>query len=421
MIINNESISNKILYFPIKILLIFLIITQVLFFIGPQEKWIINNPFMLIFYLIILNFSLYYGYIQGLHKPRGTIKRGTIKMVNIIIVISLFIGLMHTYWSLGTLSPDVIISKILYGLLYSGEAYYEQNTESVHILRYLFLTICSPIFFMACVFGTYFWKQLKKKYKIIYILIIFLELTRWLAIGVRKGLFDIIIIIAIAYIAGHYKIIDNKKQIRKFLTYISVFLLLFLFYFSISNLSRYSQYSSFTDMLTDYQVKQFYYDNFPQWLIMPIYSITGYLCQGYYALAKALEIGIIEPNIIATNFFTVNIAERFQDNPLQGTYMDLLERYYGISPTVNWHTIYVWLANGLTFLGVPIFMYIIGRIFANSWLMTIKGKDYLSIPLFVILFQLILYSFANNQIFSFSFLVIFTLLFFYFFQKRIKI
>ena len=141
------------------------------------------------------------------------------------------------------------------------------------------------------------------------------------------------------------------------------------------------------------------------------------MCQGYYALDKAFDIGIIQPNIFNTNFFTINVLERIDPSIMDGSYLSLLERNYGIDPLASWHSIYVWLANGFTFLGVPFVIFIIGYYFAKSWMSSIYEKNIISVSLFAIHFQMIMYFFANNQVYSFSFVVIVGLFVLFFFRN----
>jgi len=97
------------------------------------------------------------------------------------------------------------------------------------------------------------------------------------------------------------------------------------------------------------------------------------------------------------------IASKFGYNPMPNTYLSLLENY-GIDSHVNWHTIYVWLANDFTFIGVPIIIYLIGLMFARTWCDSVKGDNDTAIPLFTLFLVMVFYFFANNQVLSFSFM-----------------
>lgn len=397
---------NRVLYFPIRILLFFLIFTEILFFVSPQI-WNIKNGISLAFYLGLMNLALYLGYRDGL-KKRIRSSKLSLTTKNIKVIITLTFLIKFTFIFLDSNFSFSSLKLLVFGGVDLGTAYYERNQE-INTGYYILKQILSPLVFMGFAFGIYYWKQLNNTYRCLYISAILIELTEWLSIGVRKGILDIFLIIFLSYLLSNYHLILNKVKLKKIKIYFFVFLMVFLSLFLLSNLARMYQYDSFTDMLDDstIPIHDFYKEHFPRPLIMPLVSISSYLCQGYYALAKTLEVGIIYPNLLATNMFTVNIAERFGYDALSGSYLDILNARYGISPTVNWHSIYVWLANGFTLIGVPLFIYFIGFMLSNSWKSSILKNDALAIPLFIILFQTGFYFFANNQMFSFSFFSIF--------------
>lgn len=397
---------NKILNFPIRVLLTFLIFTEILFFIGPRI-WNINNSVLLVCYLLLMNAALYCGYKSGLkYSVRTAIGHFSINTIGRIVTMA-FICKLTLFLVDNNFSVTSIISKLLNATNDFGQAYYDRDLD-VNIVRYLIGQLLTPIVFAGYVFGIYYWKDLKKKYHIYCVLMIIIELISWISIGVRKGVCDIFIVVFVSWFLRNYDVLLNKKRWRRFKRYIAFVVFAFLLFFLGTNLSRMSQYDTFVGMFNDSRlpIRDFYLKYIPNGLTMMIMSIAGYLCQGYYALSKALEVGILSPNILATNMFTINVAEKFGLDPLVGSYLDVLSLNYGISPTVNWHSIYVWLANGFTFFGVPFFVYFIGFVFGNSWKRSIQKKDNIAMLLFVVMFQTIFYFFANNQVFSFSFVLV---------------
>ena len=177
---------------------------------------------------------------------------------------------------------------------------------------------------------------------------------------------------------------------------------IFIFYFIFSNLARYNlglhEMASFN---YKFETRPFYTDHCPTWLLVSLYNIDSYLCQGYYALSLGLSIGIISPTIMGMSWFTMVIANKFGYDPMPGTYMTLLEPY-GIDSKMNWHTIYLWLANDFTFIGVPFVIFFIGYFFAKTWCDCISKKNDYAIPLFSLFLIMVFYFYANNQVLSFS-------------------
>ena len=418
----DAPITNKVRNLPIKLMLSFLIFTEVLLFIAPQN-WHINNYEVVILFFVIVNIALYLGYKKGVKSLKANLstKQLNLKIVKSVIIFSIPAMMFQIYSSFGTLSLVSVANTVRVGLTDAGDAYFSRGGGGegggVNMLYFMINSLLSPLLYCCFALGAYFYKKLDKRSRIILVGLIVLELSRWFAVGVRKGIMDMIIIISSSYVAGNSYIINNKVLFNKIKLGAIVVLSLFVAYFLISNLSRNAQ-DSFVDAAIDFNVTGFY-RQLPTAMVYPLYAICSYLCQGYYALAKALEVGFIYPNLLSTNFFTINVAERFGLNPIDGSYLDILYNRFNIDPFINWHSIYVWLANGFTFWGVPIFIYLVGYMFGKTWIQSVRGNSIVAIPLFAILTQMIFYFFANNQIFSFSFPVIFILLFLYYIRIRV--
>ncbi len=417
-----SPITNKVKKLPIKVMLSFLIMTEVLFFIAPQN-WRINNYELVTLFFLVVNVALWLGYNAGIKSRRANRPSGSVNLniVKWIILLSVPAMMFQIYSSFGTVSLSSVAASVRAGLSDAGEAYYGRSGGGdgggVNMFNFMINMLFSPLVFCSFTMGVYYFKKLEKKIRIVLIFLIALELSRWFAIGVRKGVMDMIIIISAAYIAGNSQLINNRVLFGKIKLGVGIMVGLFVAYFLISNLSRHAQ-DSFVDAAASYNVTGFY-QNLPRAMVYPLYSICSYLCQGYYALAKALEVGFIYPDLLATNFFTINVAERFGLNPIENSYISILYNRFNIDPFVNWHSIYVWLANGFTFWGVPVFIYMVGYLFGKMWIHVVRGNSLIAVPFFVILTQMIFYFFANNQIFSFSFPVIAVLIFLYYVKIRI--
>lgn len=397
-------IKNKILSLPLRWLLGFLIFTEILFFIGPIEYGI-KNKLLLIAYLLILNVSLYIGYKKGetFHKVK---LRGSITTIKIIIFLALPLELikMMSMWGLiEGISISTIFEKVYVGVVSPGDAY-ANNFGKTTYLSYLAM-IMSPITFSAIPLGVYYWNKLHFSSRFFLILIIFLEIFIWLGMGTRKGLLDIIIIIAFTLILKKPEIIlEGKSRLRLRMGLIIV-ISTFLFYFTYSIISRFGEESlSSIKFLTQDNLKASYYMNYSPYFIIPLSYLTSYLCQGYEALSHALDIGILPLNPMGISWFTIQVAENFGYDVSQNTYMYIIESNTGFGMSMNWHTAYVWLANGLSFIGVPFFIFYIGFLLARTWQDGISGKDIFAIPLNSLLILMVFYLFANNQILSFSFI-----------------
>ena len=130
-----------------------------------------------------------------------------------------------------------------------------------------------------------------------------------------------------------------------------------------------------------------------------LYSVSNYLCQGYYGMSLSLDeeftttYGIGSSQFLMSNFkslFGIDVKDR--------TYQHKVDALW--DEDGKWHSFYSYIANDVSFYGVIAVMFLIGLffgcicrdVFLNNSLI---GK--LLLPLFVVLFM---YMPANNQVFT---------------------
>jgi len=71
---------------------------------------------------------------------------------------------------------------------------------------------------------------------------------------------------------------------------------------------------------------------------------------------------------------------------------------YGWKPYGNWHSIYPWLASDFSFPGTLIIVFIIGHLFAKSWLDTLRGANPFAVAALAQFITMLVYFPANNQV-----------------------
>lgn len=406
---------ERLKFFPIKILLGFLIFTEVLLFVGPIN-YEIEYPGILIVFLAIVNICLYKGYCHGVRKYRSynndLCKSGidiSLRTYNWFILL----GLLSFAISYSRFNLSEIPHLFITGLTDSVTVYKDKlETEGIaNMWIFIVNQFLAPIKFGAICFGIYMWKRLPVMQRSILVVFIVLEVVYWICLGTRKGLLDIIIMILVPICIANPALIlkKNVKMLRRLKVGGGILLALFVVYFILSNMSRYNV-TELQDMDDVFNLKPFYIAHSPVWLNIAFANIEGYLCQGYFALSKALNSFIIDGYVpwscfLGSNWFTINVFEYIDPSydVLANTYMHLLDVKYGIDPAMKWHSLYVWLANDVTFVGVPVVIYLIGKWFGELWMESVFCRNIYAVPLCVVLAMIIIYAFANNQMLSFSF------------------
>lgn len=388
---------------PIKILLIFLIITEVLFFIGPI-KYDIRNPLMMVLYFTILNLSLYWGYKWGIRNSkcsRYQLRGDTIK---ILLIIGLLLNVEYMYRKWATHGLSFSISNLIYALLNPGDAYSAEATVSINtnIITGIILT---PIRWAVIPLGIYYWKKLSKIFRSVVIMTFLVYIFTWLGIGTRKGLMDLIIVTYFSVVAAHKSLLYDPTSRKKLKIITFTTLLLFVFFFIYSNASR-AGLSSLNDLdqMLDRDYREFYVEHFSPNTLSAMSEVSSYLCQGYNALNISMsDIGILPPTLGGSSMSTWLYFERFFGyNPMPDTYMALLESNYGIDKYQYWHSMYLWLANDFTFIFVPLVIFFIGLYFGRVWKDAMNGENPWAYPVLGYMIIMVFYFFANNQVISFS-------------------
>lgn len=430
-------ISKKLIYFPLTLLLSFLILSELLVFFGPIF-YKLEKPVLLFSYLVIVNIALYLGYKRGIKSYRYCLKekKTDTLIINIIILLGFIIAPINLVfnWGLESFSLDSVLDKLLLGLSSPAEVYSDYlvrtNNTKNGIGITIFFALVSPITYSAIPLGINYWKRIDRLHRMLLIFLIMMEIIYWLGIGTRKGLLDLTLIVSLLLIANNINLLQNKKIRLKIFLSVFIFFGIFLVYFVYSNLSRFSidikdlENLNFDNYL--YPIKPFYEKHVSPLIYMPLATISDYLCQGYYALSCALKLSFTDPVFSygsGNNTFTMMILDRLYGYPIEEqwkhTYQGVLYLHYGIDPLVNWHTIYVWLANDFTFMGVPIIIYFIGYFFSRSWLDTVLKTNIFATPLFYFFSIMVFYFFANNQILSSSFVGFFVIWGLYTYRKKI--
>lgn len=422
---------SKIEILPIKVLLFFLMLSEVLYFIGPIDFRVHSN-LLLFIYLCVLNYSLFCGYRSGLKRcmgaPAPKKRQFRNNTITLLIYAALIITLFRFFRSTHVSSISHFISLLTFSFENSGTVY-SAKLESAHtnLWTYIFMML-APIVFLGQTLGVYHWKTIKLPPKICLVICFIVEMSYWIVNGTRKGMFDIILLVFGMVIAAHPNMLSDERNRRKIVWWIVLAIIMFIYFFVISNLSRHGYTASEYGEYDISSIKLFYQEHLPVWLNVSLVNICGYLCQGYRALSLCLN-DFFTDGIFRFTFgggsswFNVNVIENlFGYNIIPDTYQGYLYTQYGISPMVNWHTLYLWLANDLTFFGVPIAVYLLGYLFSVSWVDALNHSNKYAAPMSVLCIMIVAYAFANNQVLSFSFITFIYVFFMYLANSgRIKI
>lgn len=405
---------------PLKYLLVFLIITEVLFFLGPID-YEVRKPCLMAFYFAVVNIALYHGYTSAIKRFRPSSCSIGVSAIQLLLLLGLFLQVEYMIQKWASHGLSFSLQSLLMALTNPGDAYKGESLSTINtnLITDVFL---SPFRWAAIPLGVCSWNRLKKFFKFVVILTGVVYVFTWLGIGTRKGLMDLILMLYFLIIAAHPSILRDSIKRKKLKTVAISLLVLFILFFVFSNLSR-GGMAKFID-LKDLRInhyRSFYAKYFSPNVLAALSEITSYLCQGYCALNIAIsDIGIIPPTFGGSSMLLWLWFERFFGyNPMPDTYMAILESKYGIGMYECWHSIYLWWANDVTFIGVPFVIYLIGRYLCRTWMDCVANQNPFSFPMCAFMIIMVFYFFANNQVFSFSLEAFVLTVFIYKFSKNV--
>jgi hypothetical protein len=135
---------------------------------------------------------------------------------------------------------------------------------------------------------------------------------------------------------------------------------------------------------------------------VPAAIVTGmdlYLSQGYYALSLSLREPFVPMFGVGNSMFLYRQAARItgDGNILNDPYPVRIEKY-GWDAQVLWSSIYPWIASDVSFPGTILIVYLIGRLFALSWIDTLGGANPFGVVMFSQFVIMLFYFPANNQL-----------------------
>jgi hypothetical protein len=405
--------------------------------------WPIHQPFSLYGYLALANVLLLTGYVTAAFRaPRIYGGRWSGKSVFwACATITLLVLPLTSYARTGSWYPNVVA-----GLRDPGSAYNETLNlrASAELIEYVRIVLAVPLTLLLPL-TVYTWTGLSKWMRVAAVTGISGYLSVYVAMGTNKFLADLAIVICIlgiaAAIAGGATM-TRRAALR--LAAIGVIVLaMMLTFFSVGQftregglavartvdtthinwssparppeaqrrevLARGAAYDSYRrgqqdprSGLVTARLDHWLVRHFPSPVASSIVALGGYLTQGYYGLSLAMEEPYVPTYGLGSSHFLVRNGARIVGDPAfhDRPYPMRVETQRGWDAYGLWSSFYAWAASDFTFPGVLVVMLLVGRLLALTWLDTLEGSNPFAIGAFAIVFLMVIYLPANNQMFG---------------------
>jgi hypothetical protein len=387
--------------FPILFFFGYLNFTVFLFVLGPWE-YPVDSAFRLYLFLALAHLGLLSGYLSvPFLNPAGYSGKWTLsKLVKISVVLNLLLLLPTSRFRTGRFIPDVIGGIADPGGAYAQSLILREGGEP--LIEYVRILL-GPLLYMALPLTVFYWNGLSRRMRIGGIVSILGTVALFISMGTNKAIADTVLLVPClvfaAYCAGRIKL-SRQKILRIGAASLLAFLL-FLAYFGFAVSSR--QGSPVTEGYllsahTHVDEDNFLVRSLPPPAATVLIALDIYITQGYYALSLSLQEPFVPMYGVGNSMFLYRQAARITGNAriAELPYPARIEKY-GWDAQGLWSSIYPWIASDVSFPGTLVVIFLIGRLFAQSWLDTLGGNNPLAVAMFSIFVIMLFYFPANNQ------------------------
>lgn len=388
--------------FPIVFFFCYLNFTVLLFSIGPWE-FPVDSELRLYTFLGLAHCALLLGYLSAASsKPAGYSRQWRLSsLVKYSVLINLLLLIPTSRFRTGSSIPNVVA-----GIVDPGDAYARSlmlREDSEPLIEYVRIFL-GPVLFMALPFTVFYWRKLSLRNRIGGVLSLLGTVALFIAMGTNKAIADSVLMVPTllfaSYGAGRIRL--SRRQIIGVAVASLLTIVLFLGYFGFAVSSRDGSVVSagyFAATHTHVDEDNFLLRYLPPPVANALIGLDLYLTHGYYAVSLSLQEPFVPMFGVGNSTFLQRQAARMTGNDaiLDLPYPVRIEKY-GWDAELLWSTIYPWLASDVSFPGTLIVVFLIGRLFALSWLDTLRGENPFAVLMFSLLVIMLFYFPANNQV-----------------------
>ena len=403
---------------PIFILVPYLVLGYVLFLIAPFD-WVLTNPLFLTFYFCAILIVLYVGFQIRLLtttfpsptvSPKLVIFMGTLAALIVIIPTTLLYSGKYPWQFMELLADQSNAYSTYQERLANSNA---ADRAPIALVRALF----HPFVFAVLPLVMLNWSKVGLVYKSCAFIAVACLLVTSLARGTDQENANFVIIVLCCWMVNYFrarnsqffltnkipKKAPNKSRII-FLLSLFVVLMGVVFYFFVERkLGRYG--GNFTKVclgsdqdicLTNSAINMSWLGD---WGIFALGITSSYMSAGYHGLSLAMDLDF---NSTFGTGFSPMIARFYEvisgDSSMYLHSYTYRLRALGWSDEYVWSTLMIWFANDVGFYGALIVLFLLSMLFGASWRDAVLARDDRAAIVFVLLFLMIVYLPANNQI-----------------------
>lgn len=408
---------------PLTIFIIYWTFTLLLYAFGPYN-WVTYRPIL----FWALNITYLFAFIAGwaLSSKAVTSRRGAewtkeddrslLRRLGPLLYINLFyevINLFRTFL-FANFNVSGLIQRIIYGITNMGDSYnsFQDNVNitSAGVVGGSLITLFNYIWdiwgFSTLIFGALYFKKLKIHQKCLAAACIFLEIIAYLARGTNIGVFRIVLIILVLYYINYMKSNRDrtkKKRGRKAkliiigLAAVVVVVQLFDKIMKSRGGIDYWQLGFYNIGGIHINHDSVFFKILPSGFHQLLVSLSGYLSQGYYGMSLTLRVPWQPMWGVGYSMALQNVLGNFFPTIADASYQTRIEKF-GWDSYTQWHSMYSWFANDVSYFGVIIIMFFFGYFFHRALRDSLELNNPYAKVMLCFLFLMAVFLPCNNQI-----------------------
>lgn len=317
---------------------------------------------------------------------------------------------LHTpIFDIGALVNKIVTGIINPQLGYTRDRSYFPFNWSIYVV----ICIFDSLFFIV---GMLCWRKFTALQKSVFVVLTLIEILKGMGTGSSFGEIKMLTTLALVIIASIKKEEIEFKKVLQYSLYVLVvaFLVLLIFRHNMEGRAG-GEFSEKTMENFEFNTESFVYVYFVSWLperIQNLYVyVCYYLCNGYSNMEYAFKCDFDWTYFMGSNDAKSRIFELIFGIDVEPmNYQSKIFKEYYVDPYINWHSCYTWLANDVSFYGVPLLLFFIGKFCSTALVFYRKYNDLLSGIVFIIFANMIFFLFANNNYIAnifYSFILVF--------------
>lgn len=408
---------------PLKIFIIYWAFSLLLYAFGPFA-WVTYQPIL----FWTLHFLFLFAFVAGwllsgkiVTNRRGrewteVDDRGLLKRFGPLLYINLFYEVINLFRSFlfANFNVSALIQRIIFGITNMGDSYNSFqdniNVTSAGVVGGSIITLFNYVWdiwgFSTLIFGVLYFKKLKFHQKCIATACIFIEVVAYLARGTNIGVFRIVLIFLVLYYIKNMKSESERtkknrgRKTKLVILGIAAAVVVVLLFDKIMKSRggiKYWQMGFYNIGGIHINHDSVFFKILPSGFHQLLVSLSAYLSQGYYGMSLTLRVPWQPMWGIGYSMALQNLLKNFVPTIADASYQTRIEQF-GWDSYSQWHSMYSWFANDISYLGVSFVMVLFGYIFHRALRDSLElNNPYAKVMLYY-MFLMAVFLPCNNQI-----------------------